>query len=82
MEDYGYQSIVRHEVIGRGHQYDDLTLQGSRGDIEAAAVRSRLNELLRGVDRSWEVTSVWFPWRRAFEIGLRLEPLPEHPAAD
>lgn len=81
MEDYGYQSVVRHELIGRGHQYDDLTLQGSRGDIEAAAVRSRLNELLRGVDRSWEVTSVWFPWRRAFEIGLRLEPVAEHPAS-
>jgi hypothetical protein len=75
MEDYGYQSMARHELISRAATQDDPTLHGPRGESEAEVVRARLNELLRGVDRGWEVTSVWFPWRRPFEIGLRLEPM-------
>ena len=81
IEDYGYQSVVRHEVIGRGHQDIDPTLQGPRGDGEAAVVRSRLTELLGGVDPAWEVVSVRFPWRRPFEIGLRLDPATHRPTA-
>jgi hypothetical protein len=75
VEDYGYQSVVRRELMERGHGYDEVDLYGERGRRAAAWVRQRLDEVLAGLvgpDAGWEVTEVDFPWGRPFEIGLRL----------
>jgi hypothetical protein len=79
VEDYGYQSVSRTELLSRGYGYGDLTLHGPRGDAEAALVRERLDGILcevLGADAgTWRVSSVGFPWRRTFEIALRLDPV-------
>jgi hypothetical protein len=83
VEDYGYMSVVRAELISRGYGYDDVSLSDVKGDEEAAWVRERLDGILRDLVGShppgWHVTSVRFPWRRVFEIGLRLDPVAAPP---
>jgi hypothetical protein len=77
VEDYGYQSVVRRELMERGHGYDEVDLYGERGRQAATWVRQRLDDVLTGLagrDGGWHVAEVDFPWGRPFEIGLRLEP--------
>lgn len=79
VEDYGYMSVVRSKLIIRGYSYDDVALSKAKGDEEAAWVQARLDGILSDLVGSdspgWQVTSVRFPWRRVFEIGLRLDPV-------
>lgn len=74
VEDYGYQSIVRAELMARGYTYDEVGLTGERGVAVGGWVRRRLDEVLAtmlGDDQpGWQVRSVGFPWGRPFEIGL------------
>lgn len=75
VEDYGYQSVVRAELMARGHGYDEVDLHGERGEQAAAWVRERLDAVLAdlsGGQPQWRVAEVDFPWARPFEIGLRL----------
>jgi Protein of unknown function (DUF4127) len=75
LEDYGYQSRVRNELLDRPDP-EALFAPGSADDT-AAHVRERLDEVLRelsgSADLPWRVGAVGFPWDRAFEIDLRLE---------
>jgi hypothetical protein len=75
LEDYGYQSRVRNELLARPDA-DALFLPDSAG-ATAAHVSARLDEVLRelsgSTDLPWRVGDVGFPWDRAFEIDLRLE---------
>jgi hypothetical protein len=77
VEDYGYQSVVRRELMERGHGYDEVDLYGERGREAAGWVRQRLDDILAvlgGRAAGWHVAEVDFPWGRPFEIGLRLDP--------
>ena len=75
LEDYGYQSRVRNELLDRPDP-EALFAPGSAGET-AAHVRERLDEVLRelsgSADLPWRAGAVSFPWDRAFEIDLRLE---------
>jgi hypothetical protein len=79
VEDYGYQSVVRAELMARGHGYDEIDLYGERGQQAADWVRTRLDQVLAGLlgedDAKWQVRSVGFPWGRPFEIGLQVAPV-------
>jgi hypothetical protein len=79
VEDYGYQSVVRAELMARGHGHDEVDLYGERGRQAADWVRDRLDqvlaELLDKDDARWRVQSVDFPWGRPFEIGLQIAPV-------
>ncbi|WP_270888318.1 DUF4127 family protein [Pedococcus sp. 5OH_020] len=75
VEDYGYQSVVRRELMARGNGYDEVDLYGERGEQAATWVQQRLAEVLAdlsGGDPRWRVAEVDFPWGRPFEIDLRL----------
>ena len=83
VEDYGYQSVVRPELMARGYGYDEVDLYGQRGEEAAAWVRQRLEEVLAdlsGEDPHSRVAGVEFPWGRPFEIGLRLAAADDAPA--
>lgn len=77
VEDYGYQSTVRHKLIARWRDAGGRAPDDALAAREAETVRARLTEVAHTVDDGWDVVSLGFPWRRPFEISLRLEPAAE-----
>ncbi len=74
VEDYGYQSRVRAEVVGDTSAQDHL--RPASVDVAADQVADRLDLVLQellGAGSGWRVGGVSFPWARAFEISLRLD---------
>ena len=76
LEDAGYCSVVRlriteEELPQRNYNYFDVGEQ--RGEI-SALVQTRLMEFveknLPSIARELQITDVYMPWRRMFEVGL------------
>ncbi|GGA79500.1 DUF4127 family protein [Ornithinibacillus halotolerans] len=70
LDDYIYQSIVRKKIreeIGNEEEYDGLLAEVTKVFLKEA------EEAMKKQGIPGEITNVYLPWNRTFEIGVELE---------
>ncbi|WP_166979340.1 DUF4127 family protein [Paramicrobacterium fandaimingii] len=75
LDDYAYQAVIRSEK-GADLFPDRFPLaDDSRVDHARSVIRDDMNRMLRDTlpGGDWTVTSLTLPWRRSFEVAIRLD---------
>lgn len=75
VEDIGYDAIVRGRMIADyapfvGEESGYLPMRGEAADVARGALEDYARTLLEGTGARIAIDDCWFPWERAFEIGL------------